>query len=90
MTAASDRDIWQHAQRSDAIIVSKHEDFANLEDLWIDIALGELDRAKKTIDAVPKKHPFELRYHTIEKVDWESCARVLDAEERKRFLASGW
>jgi hypothetical protein len=61
-----------------------------LEDLWIEIALGELDRANKTIDAVPKKHPFELRYHTIEKVDWESCARVLDAEERKRFLTRGW
>jgi len=61
-----------------------------LEDLWIDLALGEVDAAKKTIDAVPKKHPFQLRYHTVEKVDWESCAQVLDAEERKRFLARGW
>jgi len=61
-----------------------------LEDVWIDIALGEIARAKKTIDAVPKKHPFELRYHTVEKVDWETCARVLDAEERKRFLSQGW
>ena len=61
-----------------------------LEDLWIDLALGEVDAAKKTIDAVPKQHPFQLRYHTVEKVDWESCARVLDAEERKRFLSQGW
>lgn len=61
-----------------------------LEDVWIDIALGEIERAKKTIDAVPKKHPFGLRYHTIEKVDWETCARVLDAEERKRLLTQGW
>ncbi len=61
-----------------------------LEDVWIDIALGEIDRAKQTIDAVPKEHPFQLRYHRVEKVDWESCARVLDAEERKRCLARGW
>jgi superfamily II DNA or RNA helicase len=61
-----------------------------LEDVWIDIALGEVERAKRTIDAVPQKHPFELRYHTIEKVDWESCANVLDADERKRVLAQGW
>ena len=61
-----------------------------LEDLWIDLALGEVDAAKKTIDAVPKQHPFQLRYHTVEKVDWEGCARVLDGDERKRFLACGW
>jgi predicted nuclease of predicted toxin-antitoxin system len=36
MTAASDREIWQHAQRSDAIIVSKDEDFANLAALHQD------------------------------------------------------
>ncbi len=61
-----------------------------LEDVWIDIALGEIDRAKRTIDAVPKQHPFELRYHRVEKVDWESCSRVLDTDARKRFLIKGW
>jgi superfamily II DNA/RNA helicase len=59
------------------------------EDAWIDVALGELDKARRTIDAVPKRHPFELRYHRIEKVDWESYARVLDSEERRRFLSRG-
>ena len=34
--------------------------------------------------------PFQIRYHTVEKVDWESCTRVLDAEEHERFLARGW
>lgn len=61
-----------------------------LEDVWIDVALGEVARAKTTIDAVPRKHPFELRYHTVAKVDWESCAQVLDSEERKRCLSQGW
>ena len=61
-----------------------------LEDVWIEVALGEIERAKQTIDAVPEQHPFELRYHQIEKVEWESCSRVLDANERKRCLLSGW
>jgi superfamily II DNA/RNA helicase len=61
-----------------------------LEDVWIDFALGEIDQARKMIDAVPRKHPFQIRYRPIQKVNWESCARVLDAEERKRRLSAGW
>lgn len=61
-----------------------------LEDVWIEVALGEIERAKQTIDAVPEQHPFELRYNQIEKVEWESCSRVLDANERKRCLLNGW
>lgn len=61
-----------------------------LEDVWIDVALGEVERARRTIDAVPRHHPFALRYHRIDKVDWETCTRVLDAETRKRALMEGW
>ncbi len=61
-----------------------------LEDVWIDVALGEIARAKQTIDAVPKQHPFELRYHKIEKVPWESCTKVLDAIDRRKCLMEGW
>jgi len=61
-----------------------------LEDVWIEVALGEIERAKQTIDAVPEQHPFEMKYHQIEKVEWESCSRVLDANERKRYLLNGW
>ncbi len=61
-----------------------------LEDVWIEVALGEIERAKQTIDAVPEQHPFELRYNQIEKVEWESCSRVLDANERKKCLLTGW
>jgi superfamily II DNA/RNA helicase len=61
-----------------------------LEDVWIDVALGEIEKAKQTIEAVPKKHPFQLRYHRLKPVDWESCARVLNAEERRNFLRRGW
>lgn len=61
-----------------------------LEDVWIDLALGRLDAARKTIDAVPRQHPFQLRYHTVENIDWERCTKVLDAEARKRRLTQSW
>jgi hypothetical protein len=61
-----------------------------LEDVWVDVALGAIEKASQTIDAVPQQHPFPLRYHQVERVDWESCARVLQSEERRRHLRAGW
>lgn len=61
-----------------------------LEDVWVNIALGEKEEAKRIIDALPKEHPFEIRYTKVEKVDWESCATVLSAEEKRRVLEKGW
>ena len=61
-----------------------------LEDVWVQVALGRVEEAQRTIDAVPERHPFDLRYREVERVDWESCARVLDDETRRRSLARGW
>jgi hypothetical protein len=61
-----------------------------LEDVWIDVALGQIEQAKMTIDAVPTQHPFEIKYHEMKKVPWESCAVVLDSAERKDHLLQGW
>jgi len=62
-----------------------------LEDVWIEVAMGEIERAKKTIDAVPKQHPMMRKYHQkIEKIAWESCAQVLDASDQRQHLLQGW
>ena len=61
-----------------------------LEDLWIQVALGEIEVAKNTIDAVPTKHPFALRYHQVEHVNWENCAQVLADETKREWLTCGW
>jgi superfamily II DNA or RNA helicase len=61
-----------------------------LEDAWIDVALGQLEAAKRVIDAVPKRHPFDVRYERIEKLDWESCERVLAARAKRDVLRQGW
>jgi hypothetical protein len=61
-----------------------------LEDVWIDVALGEEERAKKVIDAVPNQHPFDIKYQRIQKVDWESCERVLSEKAKREALTKGW
>lgn len=62
-----------------------------LEDVWIDVALNQIEEAKRKINEVPEKHPFDIRYQEkVEKVDWESCVKVLDSAERKKWLAQGW
>lgn len=61
-----------------------------LEDVWIEVATGEVEGAKQTIGAVPKQHPFNLKYHKVEKVACESCAQVLDATEQRNHLLQGW
>ena len=61
-----------------------------LEDVWIDVALGEVERAKQIIAAVPKKHPFDIKYERIEKIDWESCEQVLASDAKRTALRRGW
>jgi len=61
-----------------------------LEDVWIQVALGEVERAKKIIGNVPKQHPFEARYNQISNVKWETCSEVLNAVERRQNLLKGW
>ena len=60
------------------------------EDVWIDVALGDIEKAKQIINSVPKQHPFEIKYSKVEKVPWETCAKVLDSSNRKRFLSQRW
>lgn len=61
-----------------------------LEDVWIDVALGEVERAKQVIAAVPKQHPFDIKYQRIEKIDWETCERVLSPAAKRAVLTRGW
>jgi len=61
-----------------------------LEDVWIDVAMGEVERAKTVIASVPKQHPFDLRYQKITRVDWESCERVLNTAAKRTVLCKGW
>lgn len=61
-----------------------------LEDAWVAVAKGERERAQQIIAAVPRQHPFELRYTRVEKVDWETCAEVLDDRAKREVLTQKW
>ena len=61
-----------------------------LEDVWIDVASGDIEQAKRVIDRVPDKHPFEIRYQQIEPSDWESCAEVLSTNAKREALMRSW
>lgn len=63
-----------------------------LEDVWIQVALGEIAEADKLIDAVPAVHPFKMKYEqqAVKTLDWESCKLVLDADEARRCLLHSW
>lgn len=61
-----------------------------LEDVWIEMAIGDKEEAKNIIDNLPTQHPFEMKYNKIEDIDWESCSDVLNNIERKRVLKEGW
>ncbi len=62
-----------------------------LEDVWIHVALNEIEDAKAKIDEIPQQHPFNIRYQQqIKKIDWETCTRVLNGDEKKRHLSRGW
>lgn len=61
-----------------------------LKDVWVDVALGEQEQAKQIIDAVPRKHPFEIRYAEVQPINWESCTQVLADEAKLDVLRKGW
>lgn len=61
-----------------------------LEDVWIDVVSGEVEEARKLIESVHPKHPFDEKYNRVSDIDWESCATVLDEEDKKKVLAEGW
>ncbi|SIT51344.1 Helicase domain-containing protein [Paraburkholderia piptadeniae] len=61
-----------------------------LESLWIDVAQGNVDEAKRLIDGIHQTHPFDNRYAKVENLDWESCAKVLSEGEIRKVLSTGW
>lgn len=62
-----------------------------LEDVWIQVALDDIDQANRIIDEVPKSHPFKLKYEKgVGKVDWESCTKILDNIEKRKYLMEAW
>lgn len=61
-----------------------------LEDVWVEVALGEEIQAQKLIENIKPKHPFDEKYSAVEDIDWESCSRVLRESDKTKILRQGW
>ena len=63
-----------------------------LKDVWIDIAENNIEEAEKKINALPDKHPFDIKYakHVEPSLNWERCSVVLNNEEKRNALRSTW
>lgn len=63
-----------------------------LEDVWIDVALNNIEQAKERIDTMPKQNPFSIKYETVppQTENWEACAVVLDKQDKMKQLMKGW
>ena len=61
-----------------------------LEDVWIDVANGEIEKAKKLIASIKPKHPFDERYNKVSNIDCESCSKVLNADDKMSVLLERW
>jgi len=61
-----------------------------IEDVWVAVANGEIEEARRRIDEVPSRHPFELGYAAdLPETAWERCAQVLDRYDVQRMLRKG-
>jgi len=64
-----------------------------LEDVWVEIALNNIEKAKKIIDSVPIQSPFEAKYENpamMTSYSWESCSKVLDDYIKIEHFKKGW
>jgi len=61
-----------------------------LEDVWIQEALGNEARARQVIDAVPRRHAFEIRNAAVRPSNWEGCTQVLSDADVQATLRQGW
>lgn len=64
-----------------------------LESVWIEIARGDEEKAKKIIDEIPPRSPFEDKYENPKMTQthqWEVCSKVLDEYIKWDHFAKGW
>lgn len=63
-----------------------------LEDVWVEVALGEREAANKLIDRSVslQTNPFDAKYSRVQDVDWESATSVLDPRDITQAMQQPW
>ena len=62
-----------------------------LEDVWVEVALGDVEEAERRLGELAPVHPFDERYGQMAPTEgWDECAEVVDSRERLDVLRKGW
>ncbi|MBN1524677.1 MAG: hypothetical protein JW904_09350 [Spirochaetales bacterium] len=62
-----------------------------LKDVWVEIALDDVEAAKKLIEDLPKMNPFDNRYSKLEMISgWDTWNKVLNKQDKLYKLREGW
>jgi hypothetical protein len=62
-----------------------------LEDVWVEVAMHNEQKARELIDRTTiTRNPFDAKYSKVEDADWESCSLVLDPISVKELLKQSW
>lgn len=62
-----------------------------LEDVWVEIALNNEEKARELIDRSSiTRNPFDAKYSKVEDANWESSALVLDPISVGELLRHSW
>jgi hypothetical protein len=56
----------------------------------LEVVNGETEQAKKLIESVHPQHSFDEKYNGVADIDWESCAKVLNEDDKRRILLEKW
>lgn len=62
-----------------------------LEDVWVEIAMNNEEKARELIDRTSiTRNPFDAKYSKVEDADWETCSLVIDPISVKELLSVSW
>jgi ERCC4-related helicase len=62
-----------------------------LEDVWVQIAEHNEEKANELIDRTSlTQNPFDIKYSKVEDAQWESCTTVLNAFSKGELLRKPW
>ncbi|MDY6793592.1 MAG: phospholipase D-like domain-containing anti-phage protein [Thermodesulfobacteriota bacterium] len=61
-----------------------------LEDVWVDVAVNDLEEAKRRINKVETRSSFEIKYDQIQDFDFETCKKVVNQHDIDDVLYKAW
>lgn len=61
-----------------------------LEDVWIDVAVNDLEEARQRIKKIETRSSFEIKYDQIQDFNFENCKQVVNQHDIDEVLYRPW